>query len=263
MTPPFELLIAPSKRALRLLLGEQMIGVINYIRVSAGVAGGLGPEIRRDAAVSHAFNGQRLRQALFTALMSKLRPQAIVETGTYLGTTTAFMAQTGLPVFTIEANSRFYGFARARFFGSGTIKLFYGDSRAALCRILDGPLRELNPHLLFFYLDAHWNDDLPLVEEIDIVFTRCPSAVTMIDDFQVPDDPGYSYDSWGPGKSLVPDYIAPAVIAHGLETFYPSASSAQESGWRKGCVILAKDKAQITLLASLSLLRHGRKPELS
>src|SRR5216683_8159337 len=33
--------------------------------------------------------------------------------------------------------------------------------------------------------------DLPLAEEIDIVFSRCPLAVVMVDDFQVPSDAGY------------------------------------------------------------------------
>ena len=47
------------------------------------------------------FNGQPARQALFRELVAKLRPCAIIETGTYFGTTTEFMAQTGLPVYTI------------------------------------------------------------------------------------------------------------------------------------------------------------------
>jgi len=32
----------------------------------------------------------------------------------------------------------------------------------------------------------------------------------MIDDFQVPDDPGYAYDDYGPGKALTPDLVDPA-----------------------------------------------------
>jgi hypothetical protein len=106
---------------------------------------------------------------------------------------------------------------------------------------------------LFFYLDAHWNVDLPLAEEIDLVFRRCPAAVVMIDDFPVPSDAGYGYN--GPGKALVSDYFEPAVLAHQLRAFYPATPSAVESGGRRGCIVLAKDNCLGPVLASLPLLR--------
>jgi predicted O-methyltransferase YrrM len=206
------------KRVLRSLLGEQIIGMIDYIRFPERSAGFGGP-----------FNGQPARQALFHEIITHMRPQGIVETGTYLGTTTDFMAQTGLPIFTIETDRRRYGFVRARFMlGRHNVNPLHGDSRAVLRNLFDGPLSELSSRTLFFYLDAHWNDDLPLVEEIDIVFSRCPSAIVVIDDFQVPFDAGYGYDDYGPGKALAPQYIAPAVSAHRLQAFFPSTPSADE-----------------------------------
>ena len=80
----------------------------------------------------------------------------------------------------------------------------------------NGALNGLSGLTVFFYLDAHWNDDLPLADEIDIIFSRCPWAVVMIDDFEVPSDPGYQFDDYGPGKALVLGYIRPAVLAHEL-----------------------------------------------
>ena len=96
-----------------------------------------------------------------------------------------------------------------------------------------------------------------MLEELDIVFGRCPAAIVMIDDFQVPFDAGYEYDDYGPAKALVPGYIAPAVSAHGLQAFYPSTSSADESGARRGCVVLAEHPALVATLLSLTLLRCG------
>ena len=107
--------------------------------------------------------------------------------------------------------------------------------------MLDEPLRSVTGSTLFFYLDAHWNADLPLAEELEIVFARCPAAVVMVDDFQVPDDPGYGYDDYGPGKTLTPDYIAPMVASHDLAAFYPATPATEESGERRGCVVLARD----------------------
>jgi hypothetical protein len=57
--------------------------------------------------------------------------------------------------------------------------------RKSLRMLFDGPLRWARNHSLFVYLDAHWNDDLPLAEELEIVFGACPNAIVMIDDFNV------------------------------------------------------------------------------
>src|SRR5262249_41063976 len=166
-------------------------------------------------------------------------PVAIVETGTYLGTTTELLATCGVPVHTVEANERCYGFARARFW-RGNVHVWLGDSRSGLRAILDGPLRSKPSETIFVYLDAHWEDDLPLAEELDIVFSNCPSAVVMIDDFQVPGDPGYRYDDYGSGKALTPGYIQSSCKTHNLVALYPGARSADETGARRGCVVLVQ-----------------------
>jgi hypothetical protein len=77
--------------------------------------------------------------------------------------------------------------------------------------LFDGPLRGFAGRTILFYLDAHWNDDLPLEEELELIFSVHPHAVVMIDDFQVPDDPGYQFDEYGPGKALTPALITPVV----------------------------------------------------
>jgi hypothetical protein len=201
------------------------------------------------------FNAQTARQSLFWEIIANIRPYAIIETGTCFGTTTEFMSRTGLPVYSIEASPRYYRIARARLWRKRNIQLLCGDSRTALRKLFDGPLHPLCSRALFFYLDAHWNVDLPLAEEIDIVFRQCPSAVVMIDDFRVPSDAGYGYDDYGPGKALVSDYIQPAVLAHHLGAFYPSSPSAVESGARRGCIVLAKEAWLGPVLASMPLLR--------
>lgn len=71
---------------------------------------------------------------------------------------------------------------------------------------------------LFAYLDAHWGEDLPLAEKLEIVFSWDSDAIVMIDDFQVPDDPGYAYDDYGPGKALTPDLVDPACRRLGNNT---------------------------------------------
>jgi hypothetical protein len=214
-----------TKLVLRRLFAQQTIGMVQQIICMMDYISS--PEL---GAEWGPFNGQTARQALFVEIITKTRPHAIVETGTSLGATTELMSQTGLPVFTIELYPRHYGFARARFWRKRNIKLLHEDSRTGLRRLFDGPLQALSGRTLFFYLDAHGHvyDDLPLAEELDIVFSRCPLAVVMIDDFEVPSDAGYAYDDYGPGKALVLGYITPAISAHQLRAFYPSTLSGAD-----------------------------------
>ena len=235
-----------AKKLTRRWLSERTIGAIDFYRF---------PE--RGSAWGGPFNGQSNRLDLFKAIVDCVHPAAIVETGTYLGTTTEYMAETGLPLYSIEGNSRNFGYARARLQQRSNVSLRQGDSRTELDWLLRGPLRSKCDAALFFYLDAHWGADLPLAAEIDIIFSRSAKAVVMIDDFQVPNDPGFGYDDYGLGKALNFQYIAPLVQTHGLMVFYPSAKSDDETGARRGCVLLCKSAALGSELESVSLLRRA------
>ena len=203
------------------------------------------------------FNDQAARVALFRSLLEAFHPWAIVETGAFRGTTTEFFARTGLPVFSAEADAYAFGFSWMRMRPYRNATVLHGDSRAVLRKCLAGPAWLAHGSNPFFYLDAHWRDDLPLAEEIDIVFGRCPDAIVMIDDYAVPGDAGYAYDDYGPGKALDMAYIAPAVHAHKLAAFHPSTPSARETGARRGCIVLVGAARHETTLASLPLLRRA------
>jgi hypothetical protein len=228
---------------------KKLTGAIDYI---------LYP--RRGINLGGPFNGQRARQDLFHSLVEKFTPVAIIETGTYLGTTTEYLAATGLPIFSVESHPRCYGFAKMRLWRRRNVHLVRGDSRAVLRMWFDGPLRWARSQSLFVYLDAHWNYDLPLAEELDAVFAACPNAIAMIDDFQVPFDDGYGYDAYGACRSLTAELIEPSVAAHRLQVFYPSTPSFQETGSRRGCVVIASNTVAPPL-ASLPLLRPSAPGE--
>ena len=203
------------------------------------------------------FNGQAARRRLFEALCAALPLSVIVETGCYRGSTTEFFGRTGLTVFAAEADAYAYGFARARFLGRSNVKVLLSDSRAMLRRLLVGPRQRSDRQTQFFYLDAHWGEDLPLAEEIEIIFSRRPNAIVMIDDFAVPGDDGYRYDDYGPGKALTYAYICPLVASFSLSVFYPSTPSERDIGAKRGCVILVKSKESTDTLLKQPLLRQG------
>lgn len=202
------------------------------------------------------FNGQAFRQRLFSELCRRVPLAAIVETGTYRGTTTEYFRRTtGVPVHSFEVAPRSYGFARARLRSAPQVYLHHCDSRAGLADL--AARRALPSGPLFFYLDAHGLGALPLAEEVDLVFAHWAEAVVMIDDFAVPDDPGYGFDAYGPGEVLTLDYLG-SRTAPPMALWLPACRSAEESGARRGCIVLAHDGDLIRRLDAMQALRRWR-----
>jgi hypothetical protein len=205
------------------------------------------------------MNGQRARCLLFAELVRKLEPRAIVETGAYLGTTTEWLAAFQLPVFSCEVDGENFGFASARLAGVPNATLTQADSRAALCDVLDGPLRGECEEVILFYLDAHWYADLPLRDEVSIIFRRCPRAIVMIDDFEVPGDADYGFDDYGAGARLTAAYLNDVVESGSLHLRYPATPAAQETGARRGCCVVTGPAVEEMMQQAGMLARPGRQ----
>jgi hypothetical protein len=189
-----------------------------------------------DLAIHRAFNGQNLRQKLFLDLVAAIRFDAVVETGTYIGETTGYMAKvSGLPIYSCESEPRFHAVSKMRLADVPGVYLRLGDSRSFLKDLAKG---ELAHRKVLFYLDAHWGDDLPLPHEVDIIASSWSDFVVVIDDFAVPGDKGYGYDSYGGGRTLDIELIREEIKRYGLVSYHPSRSSRQETGAKRGCVVL-------------------------
>src|SRR5262245_2721329 len=76
------------------------------------------------------FNGQRERKKIFEELLSTVKFEVVLETGTFLGNTTGFLAQTSrLPVYSCELNPRFHALAKRRLAAQPSVQLTLKDSR--------------------------------------------------------------------------------------------------------------------------------------
>jgi hypothetical protein len=185
------------------------------------------------------FNGQDGRQQIFRELIAAIPFRAMVETGTFRGTTTEYMAQqSGIPIFSIETQPRFYQFAKLRLRSFPHVRVVYGDSRRFLESLARDP--KVPKENVFFYLDAHWLAELPLREEVTFIAKHWRSVAIMIDDFRVPGDPGYTFDDDGPERRLCLEYLG-NVRELNLTAFFPSLPSDRETGSKRGCVVLADD----------------------
>jgi hypothetical protein len=212
------------KALLRRVIGESTTGALEYF---------LRPSLR--SSFGGPFNGQRHRREIYDEIVGRLRLEAIVETGTFRGTTAEIFAKAGVPVYSVEAHPRFHTFCRVRFWweGKSNLRLYRSDSRTFLRQLVGDP--SVPRHGVFFYLDAHWADDLPLREELEIIFGNWKRAVVMIDDFEVPGS-RYKFDDYGPGKALNLAYLQPVLSEHGPAVFFPSENAASETD--RGCVVL-------------------------
>jgi hypothetical protein len=184
------------------------------------------------------FNGQEKRVALFQTLNKQIKIDAVVETGTFRGSTTLFFRQTsGVDVYSCELSDRYFEYASTRLAGYEGINLYKGDSRDFLAHLSKNP--KLESKTIFFYLDAHWNADLPLLEELQFIFKRFKSPIIMIDDFEVAHRDDYEFDDYGENAILSIDMLAP-VLTEDTSLFYPSWQPEGEYNERRGFVILAK-----------------------
>jgi hypothetical protein len=196
------------------------------------------------------FNGQCFRQLIFIDLNKTCRFEAIVETGTFVGCTTQFLSKnTSVPVHSVESDAKSFQVAKRHLKFYPRVHVVHANSVDFL-----KSLPSAQETRTFFYLDAHWEDSLPLAEEVEIVLLRFKHFVIMIDDFAVPGDEGYTYDDYGPGKRLslrdFPFHKDPRV-----RVFSPNRHSSQESGARRGCIVLASSTLA-PALDSLDSLRH-------
>ena len=222
------------KQSLKKIIGQGNLGRLDFIRYPSARDSWGGP-----------FNGQQCRQQIFFDLLGQFSFEAIVETGTYRGTTTAAFAATSLPVYTVESHPRFFAYSKLRFLGKRRkVHVYNCDSRNFLKELSRDP--SVPKTEVFFYLDAHWEEDLPLREELEIIFSRWIRPIVMIDDFQVPRS-DYGFDDYGPGKTLNLPYISSVVTAHEISVYFPKASSSEETGSKRGSVVLCKETTCVAI----------------
>jgi hypothetical protein len=230
------------KEVIKKIVGQELFGFYDYLKH---------PEYKN--SWSGPFNGQEFRRKMFLQIITNFDIKLIVETGTYRGTTTEFMSNnSSAKILTVESNKRYYGFSELRFLFNNKIKTKCDDSRKFLKEILANT--NLRSMYILFYLDAHWEEDLPVIEELQIIFNKCEYPIIMIDDFQVPGDKGYEYDDYGTGKTLSIDLLK-QLENHKIYCFFPSASSANETGAKRGSIVLTNSTDIKNRLLKLDSLR--------
>ena len=152
------------------------------------------PSLLGYECTNYGFNDAPELGLYLVAMARNFQIDIAIETGTWLGTTSIFLAHHFEKVFTAEISSEYFSRAQACFEPYSNITALLGDSAEILHQIL--PSIADKPAL--FYLDAHWYSDWPLLRELgEIALIHKDNCLLVIDDFKVPSRPEIPYDATG------------------------------------------------------------------
>jgi hypothetical protein len=135
-------------------------------------------------------------QSAFELVGKEIKTTSIVETGTFMGYSTSLMAEQfpQTPIFTSEINPINFKKSSHNLKDFKNIKVYKGTSP----KFLEYLIKEKKlGEIPLFFLDAHWLDNWPLEDEMEIITNKIKKAVILIDDFKIPNDDRFAYDKYG------------------------------------------------------------------
>lgn len=137
------------------------------------------------------FNGDTYLKEHFERLVAKHGIKTIIETGTYKGDTTSALAKMADKVVTVEYNKDFLAEAMQSLKDIPNVEVWQGSSEKTLPYIL----KDIQQPVLLF-LDAHWYNYNPLLDELKVIAAAGLKPVIVIHDFKVPNHPELKYDTY-------------------------------------------------------------------
>lgn len=185
------------------------------------------------------FNGQVKRMQLICSIFEIYKPNYSVETGTYLGSSTIYIAgMTSGTTYTIEINKKHLDRTSKRFslnFPHLKIDCILGNSSEVLETLLK---RFSKNDRIFIYLDAHWKEYSPTYAEILALCNWGGNWIAVIDDFPVDHDACY-------GSDPLPIEAIKELAREGNYSIYvPQVKAQLETGAVRGAGFLFSKKAE-------------------
>lgn len=173
------------------------------------------------------LNGDPHRARIVETIGRQTECRVAIETGTYLGETTRYLAKCFKHVTTIEHHPRFANIAKFRLEDQENVEMLIGDSAMKFA----DAIRSLGDKPFFAYLDAHWGSELPLESELKALGGKS-DYICMLDDFAV-EGTDYGYDEYGGvriDKSLV-RRCAPWIQSVFVPDYPPELSGSERRGY--------------------------------
>jgi predicted O-methyltransferase YrrM len=184
-------------------------------------------------------DGDTFLWAEIEGLVKKHDIEMIVETGTYLGNT-AKKFSTLADVITCEVNREHYDSAVKNIEGNRKILALFGNSVDMLRKNAD---KFKNKRVLFF-LDAHWYDYCPLLDELKLIADLKMQPIIVIHDFKVPGkDFGFDpYRGRAFDYALIELHLRAIYGNHYGKEGFSHYYNTESDGPRRGCIFIVPRK---------------------
>lgn len=148
------------------------------------------------------FNGDTLICEEFIKLRDNFGITTAIECGSAVGGTTKWLSENFEQVYATEINNDFRQYSLKRTVGIYVDNL-YGDSVELL-----PPILELCNNNTLLFLDDHWLEHCPLLDELAIIAASGLKPVIAVHDFLVPDHPEFGYDEYN-GQAFTFEWLKP------------------------------------------------------
>jgi hypothetical protein len=152
------------------------------------------------------FAGDGILRDTVHGLIQSHQIASVVETGTWLGSTTKALASMVPIVYTIEVDSHSYAQATQNLAAVPNVRQYFGASQNVLPTLL--------PHVprpTLYFLDAHWHGSHPLLQELEIIAAADPAPVIVMHDMQVPGHPELQHDPRPDGSPYCYEWVRPVL----------------------------------------------------
>jgi len=159
----------------------------------------------------------------------------IVETGTYFGFTTLRLAEM-CDTISVELQHNHYIEAEKTFAehtGNNKIELIHGDTIDVLTRLCP----TLDKEKILFFLDAHWQQHCPLLDELRIIAENAMKPIICIHDFKVPNRDDLGYDSYN-GQDFTFEWIKTSIDKIYGEDKYDYHYNNESEGAKRGVIYI-------------------------
>ena len=182
------------------------------------------------------FNGDTFVQAEFLKLKDKFNIDRVIETGSCLYSTTKWLGENFESVKTIEINEDYSKYGIHKVKDMPNVTAIVGVSSVEWLNQV-ASVYESNPYIIhnflhLFFLDAHWEENCPLLEELEAIskLRTTQKPVIVIHDFKVPNQ-NLGYDTYN-GQPFELDWIKSKLEmiygVDGYDYYYNSEETSTE-----------------------------------
>jgi hypothetical protein len=182
-----------------------------------------------------SFNGDVFANKEFLVLKKKYKVKNVIETGSCFYSTTEWLSENFDKVFTCEINNEFAKYGYHKVAEKENVIALIDDSVSFINKL---EIAE-NERCLYF-LDAHWGEVCPLLDELDAICkkTTTKPPVIVIHDFYTGNEE-LGYDSYN-GQPFTYDWIQPHIkkIEESLACEYTYYFNDEAVGAKRGIIYL-------------------------